>query len=125
MAKIKLQFTLKNNTEKEKHHCETTGILKENKILFQENDIMVTILIKENKVEMKRNHEEYSLYIPLQKGINEEGYYNVYKVSKMNIKTKTETLKITKNSIKSIYDLYINEQFIGNFKLDLTLEVIK
>lgn len=125
MSKIKLQFSLKNNTTKEHYEHQGEGIKQDKKIIFKENEIMVTILEQNNTIEMKRNHKEYQIIICLEEKMKQEGFYKVHSLANFILQTDTKKLRITPTTISSNYDLYCNQEFIGNFELDVKYEVIK
>ena len=59
MGKINLKAKL--ISEEENLNIEVSGIKTKNKIIYKENDITVTILIFDNKIEMKRSCNEYKI----------------------------------------------------------------
>ena len=59
MGKINLKASL--ISDEENLSIETTGIKTGNKIVYKENNITVTILIFDNKIEMNRTCNEYKI----------------------------------------------------------------
>ena len=95
----------------------TNGIKNKNKIIYKENEISVTILIFDNKIEMKRVHPDY--IIELNFDINKETYTNYQfiggdKVFKLT--TKTKKLIISDKKIEIEYVLEDNK---FSYKLEL------
>ena len=65
MGKINLKASLISSEEN--LNIETTGIKTDNKIIYKENNITVTILIFNNKIEMNRTCNEYKINLVFEK----------------------------------------------------------
>lgn len=117
MSKINLKAILKS--EEENLDIETFGIKTDNKIIYKENNITVTILIFDNKIEMNRTCNEYKINFIFEKNKNTMSKYNVFGMPKeFLLHTKTNKLIINENKIDLNYDLEGN-----NFKYSLLWEV--
>ena len=118
MGKISLKASL--ISEEENLNIETTGIKTKNKIVYKENNITVTILIFNNKIEMNRTCNEYKINLIFEKNKDTMSKYNVFGMPKeFMLETKTNKLKITDKLIKIDYNLEGN-----NFSYELVWEEI-
>ena len=117
MGKINLKASL--ISEEENLNIETTGIKTKNKIVYKENNITVTILIFNNKIEMNRTCNEYKINLIFEKGKKTTSKYNVFGMPKeFLLETKTKKLEIGENEITINYNLEGND-----FKYHLEVEV--
>ena len=116
MGKINLKASL--ISDEENLSIETTGIKTDNKIIYKENNITVTILIFDNKIEMNRTCNEYKINLIFEKNKKTISKYNVFGMPKeFLLETKTKKLEITNTLIKIDYNLEGN-----NFSYELVLE---
>ena len=117
MGKINLKASL--ISDEENLSIETTGIKTSNKIVYKENNITVTILIFNNKIEMSRTCNEYKINLIFEKEKDTISKYNVFGMPKeFLLETKTNKLIIEDNKIDLNYNLEGN-----NFKYSLVWEV--
>lgn len=117
MGKINLKASLVSIDEN--LIIDTTGIKTNNKIIYKENNITVTILIFNNKIEMNRTCNEYKINFVFEKGKKTISKYNVFGMPKeFLLETKTKKLKITDNEIILDYNLEGND-----FSYHLQMEV--
>ena len=108
MGKINLKASL--ISDEENLNIETSGIKTKNKIVYKENNITVTILIFDNKIEMNRTCNEYKINLIFEKNKKTISKYNVFGMPKeFLLETKTNELEITDNSIKLNYNLEGND----------------
>ena len=108
MGKINLKASL--ISEEENLNIETTGIKTKNKIVYKENNITVTILIFNNKIEMNRTCNEYKINMIFEKGKKTISKYNVFGMPKeFLLETKTKKLEITDTNINLNYNLEGND----------------
>lgn len=118
MGKVNLKARLKSNEED--LIIETNGIKIDNKIVYKENNITVTILIFKNKIEMNRSCNEYKINFVFDKNETTLSKYNVFGMPKeFLLETQTNKLEITDKYIKLKYNLEGNE-----FSYDLEVEEI-
>jgi len=116
MGKINLKASL--ISDEENLNIETSGIKTGNKIVYKENNITVTILMFDNKIEMNRTCNEYKINFIFEKGKTTTSKYNVFGMPKeFLLETKTKKLEITNTLIKIDYNLEGN-----NFSYELVLE---
>lgn len=108
MGKINLKASLISNEDN--LNIETTGIKTNNKIVYKENNITVTILILNNKIEMNRTCNEYKINMIFEKGKKTISKYNVFGMPKeFLLETKTKKLEITDTNIYLNYNLEGND----------------
>ena len=104
MSKIDLKVKListENNLE-----IETTGIATPNKIVYKENDISVTLILFDNKIDMKRVCNEYEINLKFNLDSKSMSTYKLFGCSKeFELETTTKKLKIEKNKIIIDYEL--------------------
>ena len=116
MGKINLKASL--ISEEENLNVETAGIKTGNKIVYKENNITVTILIFNNKIEMNRTCNEYKINLVFEKDKDTISKYNVFGMSKeFLLEIKTKKLEISEDEIIINYNLEGND-----FKYHLELE---
>ena len=116
MAKINLKIKL--DSVDENIDLSTTEIKQKNKIIYKENNITVTILILNNRIEMNRTCNEYRINFIFEKGKKTISKYNVFGMPKeFLLETKTKRLDIGKDEIILDYNLEGN-----NFKYKLKME---
>ena len=111
MSKIKIKATI--NDEK----FLFKGIKKQNKIIYKDNDILVTIDIT-NIIILTRENFDFKLNLIFDKNKNTIGTY-LLKTSNnyLELQIKTEKIVVEQNSIEIIYNINNNEESI-NFKLE-------
>lgn len=115
MGKINLKASLISDDEN--LNIETTGIKTKQKLVYKENNITVTILILNNKIEMNRTCNEYKINLIFEKDKKTISTYNVFGAPKVfELETFTRVLEIKENEIKIKYELEGN-----NFSYTLKL----
>jgi len=123
MSKIRINSTLINLTEKEKTIYEGLGIKNNNKIQYKDNNIIVTLDLKDEII-LKRKSKEYEIIMKFKENTS-KGIYNIFEFNS-NIPLEIVTKKIIKeeNKISIEYKLYIDKQLIGDYIYELSYEVI-
>ena len=116
MGKINLKANLVSPDEI--LNIDVSGIKTSNKIVYKENNITVTILIQNNRIEMNRTCNEYKINLIFEKNKTTTSKYNVFGMPKeFLLETKTKKLEIEENKI------IINCNLEGNdFNYHLILE---
>lgn len=118
MGKINLKANI--ISEDENLNIDVSGIKTKNKIIYKENNVTVTILILNNRIEMNRTCNEYKINLIFEKNKNTISTYQVFGMPKtFDLETKTKKLIIKNNSIKLDYELEGN-----NFRYLLEWEVL-
>ena len=104
MGKINLKAKL--ISDEENMYIEISGIKTNNKIIYKENNITVTILIQNNRIEMNRTCNEYKINFVFEKNKKTISKYNVFGMPKeFLLETKTKKLNIKDNKIELEYEL--------------------
>lgn len=118
MSKINLRLKLKS--EEENLDLNIKGIKNNNKVIYKENNVNVTLIINKNTIEMNRSCNEYNINLVFEKDKTTMSTYKVFGASKeFLLETKTNKLQISNKKITIDYDLEGN---IFNFSLDMEEE---
>ena len=116
MGKINLIASLKS--DEDNLNIKIAGIKTDNRIVYKENDITVTILIFDNRIEMNRACNDYNINLNFEKNKKTISKYKVFEGSKIfELETFTKKLNIDKNIIEINYILEEN-----SFKYKLEME---
>ena len=116
MGKINLKANLVSPDEI--LNIDISGIKTSNKIVYKENNITVTILIQNNRIEMNRTCNEYKINLVFEKNKKTISNYQVFGMPKtFDLETKTKKLIIKDNIIELEYELEGN-----NFKYSIEWE---
>lgn len=120
MSRFKGCINLIRDNEKVYDDFFIKGIKNNDKIIYKENDINVTIFIKDNKIEMKRENNEYIISMNFDDSNDAVGSYFLKEYQKsMNLKIITKTLHYDNNCIELEYLLYIENELSGHFNFSL------
>ena len=102
----KINLVAKLISDEENLNIKTTGIKTNNKIIYKENDINVTILIYDNKIEMNRSCNDYKINLVFEKNKNTISTYQVFGSTKIfDLETITKKINISDNKINLEYEL--------------------
>jgi len=108
MAKINLKIKL--DSVDENIDLSTTGIKQKNKKIYKENNITVTILILNNRIEMNRTCNEYKINLIFEKNKKTTSTYQVFGALKtFDLETYTNKLLIIDDKIVINYNLEGND----------------
>ena len=109
MGKINLKAKL--ISDEENLNIEVSGIKSNNnKIIYKENNITVTILILNNRIEMNRTCNEYKINLVFEKNKTTISNYQVFGMPKtFDLETKTKKLIIKDKVIEIDYELEGNK----------------
>ncbi|HHU54798.1 MAG TPA: DUF1934 family protein [Mollicutes bacterium] len=124
MSKIQINSILKTSNEVIKK--EFMGIIIDNKIIYDEDKIKVTILLNKDQLKMKRETSDYCISFAFSNNCTSKCVYNVKKpnmVIYLNVETKC--LIIDDNRIIIEYDLYQEKELIESVMFELMYEVIR
>ena len=124
MSKISIKYTLENITTKDIIKNERKGILKNNQIIFFDNNIKVTICLYNNKIKMTRQCTDYNLEMNFEKFLTINSFYDIKDIGVIDIKIKTLNLLIKDNQIFLEYKMYLDKE-AKLFKYNLEYEVIE
>lgn len=104
MGKINLKASI--ISDEENLTIKTSGIKSDNKIIYKENDITVTILIFDNKIEMNRSCSDYKINLNFEKNKKTISTYQVFGGFKtFDLETNTKKIKIDNDKIEIDYEL--------------------
>lgn len=108
MSKINLKAKL--ISDEDNLNIETSGIKTNNKIVYKENNITVTIIYFNNRIEMNRTCNEYKINLIFEKNKRTLSNYLLFGTSKtFDLSTHTNKLEITEEYIKIDYELEGNK----------------
>ena len=108
--KINIKTTLKNNEET--HTYKGKAIKNKNIITYKDENTLTKIKI-DDIIRVERKNE-YKIILNLKKGIKLEGNY-ITKYGSIKLETLTKEIIKKENSLKIIYDLLINNEYIDTF----------
>jgi len=113
MGKVNIDYSLK--TKDEIHTFEGKGIKNGDKITFNDDGIMTTIILGE-KVFLERK-KDYLIKLGFCTYNSMKGTY-IIPEGNLEVETETKELICNQNDIKVIYSLMINGTFIDEFELN-------
>lgn len=124
MSKINGCINLQKDGEIIYSNFPIKGIKTNDKIVYKENDINVTIFLDNNTIEMKRRTGDYIIELIFLDGKVTNGNYHLIEY-KNSIDLNIETLSSVNQDNKIIldYNLSMAEEFIGHFTFSLEFEV--
>ena len=121
VAKINCVINLKEDDKIVIDKKEVMGIKNGNKITFKDDDLIVTIMVDNNKIMMKRANKEYELNLEFEEGINKTGKYFLNNANLwLPIEVFTDKILVSEKSVE--VDYYIDKI---NFNFKISFEVTK
>lgn len=124
MSKINIS-TILNSIENGINNYNGVGILKDNEIIFYENNIKVVIIINDNTVCLKRIHDDYIIELPFENSLTKNGIYDIKSDGmQIPIEVTTNVLNVEEGSIHIEYKLILGGVNQGSFVYDIKYEVI-
>ena len=108
--KINIKTSLKN--KEETHSFKGKAIKNKNTITYKDQNILTKIKI-DDIISIERE-DEYKIILNLKKGIKLKGNY-ITKYGTVNIETLAKDIIKKEKSIKIIYDLIVNDEYIDTF----------
>ncbi len=118
MSKIKIKSVLKSKNGIHKYNGK--GIKTNNKIIYNDKGILTTITL--GKIIYLERKKDYYIKIGFNISKTVLGTY-IIPEGKMKIKTKTKKIKQGENDININYSLYINDNHIDDFELNLQYSI--
>lgn len=120
MSKINLKTKLYNleNTVYS-HHIK--GIKNDNKLVYKENNIMVTLEILNNQIKIERKCDEYTLRMDFRESLTTPLIYDIKGVGNTKLNIKTKKIEIKNNNIFIKYELIDSKEI---YYYELSYEVI-
>lgn len=107
MAKVLIEADILEEASQSSHKIKTAGIFNNNEIIYHDGDILVTLIISDNKIEMKRKHLDYEIFLIFVANTKTEGYYHLTNLN-TNIKL----------------DILTNRMYIGDYKLVVDYQLV-
>ncbi len=102
-----------------------TGILKDNELIFYENNVKVVITFDNSCLSLKRTTDEYTILLEFCDSLTKDGNYDIKGDSiQIPIKTNTSCLEISDKKIHIEYELVLGGAHQGKFVYDIDYEVI-
>ena len=108
--KINIKASLKN---KEETHLFKGKAIKNNNTITYKDENIITKIILDDIITIERKNE-YHIILKLKKGIKLKGKY-ITKHGSIDIETYTKEIKDKDNSLKIIYDLIMNDEYVDTF----------
>ena len=118
MGKVNIDYSLK--TKDEIHTFEGKGIKNGDKITFNDDGIMTTIILGE-KVFLERK-KDYLIKLGFCINNSTKGTYIIPEGS-LDIETETKELIYSGNGVKIVYSLFINKGNVGEFELNFNYSI--
>ena len=121
MTKINCCINLKENDKLVFDNKNVIGIKRKNKITYQNDNILVTVLIDDNKITMKRISDEYNIILSFEEKNNTKGEYFLNNSNLMlPLNIFTDKILVSEKKIEITYKI---ENNVFDFAIDF--EVIK
>lgn len=111
-------------SDSENHHITGDGVLNNGIITYNEDLVHVSINLNDSDITLIRRHPEYEIKLRFSENEKRQGSYLLKEVNRQIIAST-----ITKNIIKEdgkieiVYDLFLDEQALGEYKYTLNYEV--
>lgn len=125
MKKLKgITYLYENGVLKDKHFIK--GSIVNGKIIYKENDILVKIQRKIDKIYLNRNHNDYKIEFVFEIGKKQVGKYILKKENiELEISIISKSIIEEIQSIKIEYTLFIDHEKINDYIWVLKYEVIE
>ena len=125
MPKIAVKTTLENIQEKDIFEYKGIGILVDNKIIYEEDHIMVKIQLEPDQIKIDRSNDEYILKMHFESKQESVGVYTLKQMAlSFDLNIKTNWIKTTNHSIEINYDLFMLDELVKTYHFFLEYEVI-
>lgn len=117
MSKVFIMSNLKQKDTNTDHKVETTGIFNDNnELIYYDGDIIVTLIKKLNKIDMKRKSNDYEIELSFSGNSTTKGYYRLLNLNScLELNILTKRLNIDDNKILIEYQLIMEETNIQNY----------
>lgn len=124
MSHIKGIVNLKKDNEIIYDNLLIKGIIVDDRIIYKENNISVTIYDFDNTIKMKRSTNEYIIELNFINSKTAIGTYYLIEYEKtIDLNIDTFKLIISNNKLSLDYNLKMNTELIGHFNFSLEYEV--
>lgn len=122
LPKIRVKSKLMGNDTI--HNIENIGMIHENKIIYYENDVKVTIILEKNMITLLRETNEYRLRLLFEEGKTIVGEHQMKEFPMLfDAKVTTHLLEKTEKSMQIKYHLTLGTEEVGDFTFLLEYEV--
>lgn len=120
MSKIKINSSLINIDGKENYNYNNLGIIKNNKVIYVDNDINMSLDLYH--LILKRTSNEYEILLDFK---NNKGYYKIDNLNcTFNLKIEIKKIIEKDRYLYIEYGLFINNTHLGKYKYKFSYEVI-
>lgn len=118
MSKIKIKTTLcVTGIDNDKIILETEGIKNDNKIIFKEDETLVTLTLERDVLYLQRKNKDYIIDMRFNL---EESYccYDLKNIGKLNLELVTEKLSINDDKVILSYNMNDNSyNYLVNYEV--------
>lgn len=118
MSKIKIKTTLcVTGIDNDKIILETEGIKNDNKIIFKEDETLVTLTLEQDVLRLQRKNKDYIIDMRFNL---EESYccYDLKNIGKLNLELVTEKLSINDDKVILSYNMNDNSyNYLVNYEV--------
>lgn len=118
MSKVNIKYSLKSGDDV--YNFVGKGIKNGDKITFNDNGIMTTIVLG-NNIFLERK-KDYLIKLGFCINNSMEGTYIIPEGS-LDVYTDTKELILNENTVKIMYSLFINKQLIDDFELNFNYSI--
>lgn len=125
MPKIKVFVTLDNKLEKKKIRNSYNGFLNKEKLVYLEDEKIVTISRKCNTITMIRKGKENSIFLTFEKEKKTDCFCKMKDCLSFQFSIFTQKLEQKENVLHLCYETKIEQEVMGVFELFLQYEVIE
>lgn len=110
MTKINIKTKIENSNETKIY--EGSAIKNRNTLTYKDNNV-ITKIIDDEIITIERK-AEYEIIMKLKEGKIIKGSYNT-KYGNIKLETKAKEIIRTDKSLKIVYDLFINNEYVDTF----------
>lgn len=123
MSKIKLFVTLVDKRTKEQIKRTYDGFLTNEKLVYKEEDKIVTIYRNSNIMKMIRRNTDSFITLNFEEGKTKISYLEMTGLEAIEIKTETSLLEMNECGFHICYKTKIKEEVMGDYDFHLQYEV--
>ena len=108
MAKINVKTILHNITENEYFNNDSIGIKDKNKLKYIDDKVVVVVEIMNDKVSLKRNTEDYEIFMVFDLNTETLGKYIIRNLGEFKLNIITNKLLIENDLIEIEYQMILD-----------------
>jgi len=124
MPKIKVFVTIKNNIDNVVLKNQYDGFLNNEKLVYQEEERIVTIYEESNTIRMIRREKENSTFLTFKDNVTTKGTYEIVGYRPLEIEISTSLLEKKDTSYHICYQTKVDKDIMGDFEVTIYYEVI-